>query len=69
MLANAGAEFNVVAKKFSGIVSRWGVHKLFEHPLYTWVQYSHKILRWLVPLFYSGRYCPLPHGGDVVDWL
>jgi cellulose synthase/poly-beta-1,6-N-acetylglucosamine synthase-like glycosyltransferase len=58
MPANAAAEFNVrarmVAKNFSGIVSRWGFRNNFEHPLYTWALYSHKILRWLVLFFLLG---------------
>jgi len=55
MPPNAKAEFHartrMVAKNFSGTISRWGWHNLVRRPLYTWALYSHKILRWLVPFF------------------
>jgi cellulose synthase/poly-beta-1,6-N-acetylglucosamine synthase-like glycosyltransferase len=46
----------MVAKNFSGTVSRWGWRNVPRHPLYTWALYSHKILRWLVPFFLVGAF-------------
>jgi cellulose synthase/poly-beta-1,6-N-acetylglucosamine synthase-like glycosyltransferase len=58
MPANARAEFRartrMVAKNFSGTISRWRLRNVFRHPLYTWAIYSHKILRWSVPFFLLG---------------
>jgi len=41
----------MVAKNFSGTITRWGWRNLFRRPLYTWALYSHKVLRWLTPFF------------------
>jgi cellulose synthase/poly-beta-1,6-N-acetylglucosamine synthase-like glycosyltransferase len=46
----------MVAKNFSGTISRWGWRNLLWHPLYSWALYSHKILRWLVPFFLGGAF-------------
>jgi cellulose synthase/poly-beta-1,6-N-acetylglucosamine synthase-like glycosyltransferase len=52
---NAAVEFKVrvrmVAKNFSGTISRWGWRNVFRRPLYSWALYSHKILRWMTPFF------------------
>src|SRR5205807_240578 len=55
MPANAAGEFRVrirmVAKNFSGTLSRWGWRNIARRPAYTWALYSHKIFRWLTPFF------------------
>ena len=55
MPQGADVEFRIrvrmVAKNFSGTITRWGWRNVFRRPLYTWALYSHKILRWLTPFF------------------
>jgi cellulose synthase/poly-beta-1,6-N-acetylglucosamine synthase-like glycosyltransferase len=48
------ARVRMVAKNFSGTVSRWGWCNLTRHPIYSWSIYSHKVLRWLTPFFLLG---------------
>ncbi|MDA9464507.1 glycosyltransferase [Bradyrhizobium sp. CCBAU 53415] len=55
MPPNADGEFKarvrMVAKNFSGTISRWGAENIIKRPVYTWALYSHKIFRWLTPFF------------------
>jgi glycosyltransferase involved in cell wall biosynthesis len=50
-IAEFKTRVRMVSKNFNGTVRRWGIKNIFIHPIYSWVIYSHKILRWCVPYF------------------
>ena len=39
------------SKRLVGTFSRWGIRNCLRHPLYSWGLVSHKLLRWLTPVF------------------
>ncbi len=45
------ARVRMTAKNLHGTFQRWGWENWFIHPFYSWVVLSHKVLRWLTPVF------------------
>jgi len=48
------ARVRMTAKNFHGTITRWGVHGLIRHPIYSAVIFFHKIGRWLTPFAMIG---------------
>lgn len=45
------ARVRMTSKNLKGTLQRWGKRNWAMHPVYSWVILSHKIMRWLTPIF------------------